>query len=314
MRFLHELPDVKQLFEVVAKERGILPVIVEKDYWLMHCLWGLQQQGYEFELKGGTSLSKGFNIIERFSEDIDIQIHPDPVLQVKIGKNHDRPKHIESRANFFNNVAATLKIPAMQFFRDPNFDDETGKARGAGIRGEYHSHFGQLKALKPGIVLELGFDQTTPNVPCDISSWALDKVRSLNIKIIDNRAKQVKCYCPEYTFVEKLQTISTKYRRQQAETSMPINFLRHYYDVYQLLGNERVLGFIGTDKYVAHKAKRFRVGDEQDISKNEAFLLSDRATRDAYAKEFAAKSAIYFGQQPPFEEILRRIGKFVERL
>ena len=41
----------------------------------MHCLWGLQQQGFQFELKGGTSLSKGFGIIERFSEDIDIQIH-----------------------------------------------------------------------------------------------------------------------------------------------------------------------------------------------------------------------------------------------
>ncbi|OGT29831.1 MAG: hypothetical protein A3E87_05740 [Gammaproteobacteria bacterium RIFCSPHIGHO2_12_FULL_35_23] len=73
MPFLHELPDVKELFKVVAKEKQVLPAIVEKNYWLMHCLWDLQQQGFDFELKGGTSLSKGFNIIERFSEDIDIQ-------------------------------------------------------------------------------------------------------------------------------------------------------------------------------------------------------------------------------------------------
>ena len=94
MIFLHELPDAKQLFEVVAHERRILPAIVEKDYWMMHCLWGLQQQGYQFELKGGTSLSKGFGIVERFSEDIDIQIHPCALLAVKIGKNQDRPAHI----------------------------------------------------------------------------------------------------------------------------------------------------------------------------------------------------------------------------
>lgn len=37
MPFLHELPDVKQLFEVVAKEKQVIPAIVEKDYWLMHC-------------------------------------------------------------------------------------------------------------------------------------------------------------------------------------------------------------------------------------------------------------------------------------
>jgi len=36
-KFLHELPDVKNLFEVVAKEHNLLPELVEKDYWLMLC-------------------------------------------------------------------------------------------------------------------------------------------------------------------------------------------------------------------------------------------------------------------------------------
>ena len=66
--FLHELPNVKDLFEFIANERQLLPAIIEKDYWLMHCLWGIEKQGYRFELKGGTSLSKGFGIIERFIE------------------------------------------------------------------------------------------------------------------------------------------------------------------------------------------------------------------------------------------------------
>lgn len=74
--FLHQLPDVKELFTVVARQYKLLPAIVEKDYWLMHCLWGIKKQGFQFELKGGTSLSKGFGIIERFSEDVDIQFHP----------------------------------------------------------------------------------------------------------------------------------------------------------------------------------------------------------------------------------------------
>ncbi len=40
----------------------------------MHVLYGLKTLGLDFELKGGTSLSKGFQIIDRFSEDIDIYI------------------------------------------------------------------------------------------------------------------------------------------------------------------------------------------------------------------------------------------------
>ncbi len=53
--FLHELPDFKDLIQVVADQKSIEPSLVEKDYWIMHCLWGLQSLGFHFELKGGTS-------------------------------------------------------------------------------------------------------------------------------------------------------------------------------------------------------------------------------------------------------------------
>ena len=53
--FLHARRDFGQLVSLVAAERSVDPVLVEKDYWLMHCLWGLQAQGLRFELKGGTT-------------------------------------------------------------------------------------------------------------------------------------------------------------------------------------------------------------------------------------------------------------------
>jgi hypothetical protein len=73
--YLHNHPEFADLIRIVASEMGIDPGLVEKDYWIMHCLYGLQQLGLTFELKGGTSLSKGFKIIGRFSEDIDNPIH-----------------------------------------------------------------------------------------------------------------------------------------------------------------------------------------------------------------------------------------------
>ena len=59
---------------------------------------------FEFQMKGGTSLSKGFRIINRFSEDIDLQIKPPEkqlIFKVYCGKNHDKDKHIESRKKYF---------------------------------------------------------------------------------------------------------------------------------------------------------------------------------------------------------------------
>ena len=68
--FLHRHPEFEALIRIVADRLGIDPYLAEKDYWIMHCLFGLRQAGYNFQLKGGTSLSKGYSLIHRFSEDI----------------------------------------------------------------------------------------------------------------------------------------------------------------------------------------------------------------------------------------------------
>jgi hypothetical protein len=162
-------------------------------------------------------------------------------------------------------------------------------------------------------LLELGFDDVFPNIRKDISSWLYDLAAD-KADIIDNRAKGVACYDPGYTFVEKLQTVSTKFRLQQAKGDSPIDFMRHYYDVYALLRRPEVQRFIGTQPYEAHKAKRFRAGDNPNIAQNPAFVLADPETRKAYAEAFAETSALFYGDKPSFEQILEEIGKWINRL
>jgi hypothetical protein len=74
MAFLHDHPDFDDLLQIVARDRRLTAGIVEKDYWVTHVLWSLHQQGFEVWFKGGTSLSKGFGIIRRFSEDLDVKL------------------------------------------------------------------------------------------------------------------------------------------------------------------------------------------------------------------------------------------------
>jgi hypothetical protein len=305
---LHTLPDFADLLAVAARNEKLDPGLVEKDYWIMHCLWGLQQQGFVFELKGGTSLSKGYGLIDRFSEDIDIQIHPCEDRQY--GPNHNKPAQVAARLAFFNGLADTIKIPGIsQAARDTDFDD-IRYYRGAGIRLHYNPVHPLPDGLKAGILLEAGFDQVAPNRPCTISSWAYDLAVKSGLKdLTDNRAIDVPCYEPGYTFVEKLQTISTKYRLQQQSGTMPVNFMRHYYDVYCLLGSVDVLTFIGTEAYFAHKKKRFRNDDVADLTKNDAFLLHDDKTRKAYASAYNATRALYYRDQAPFDAILERIAR-----
>ena len=307
--FLHELNSAKEIFDSIAYEKKISPVIIEKDYWLMHTLWFLQQKGIDFDLKGGTSLSKGYGIIHRFSEDIDIKVAtPD---NLKVGKNHDEKKHIEARANFFDHFIDDLKSDNLVFVRDHNFDDL--KLRNAGIRALYPSQYESIAELKDGILLEIGFDNTTPNLPKNIDSWAFSKAVKFHT-LTDNRAINVKCYCPEYTFVEKLQAISTKYRKQQSTGKFDTNFLRHYYDVFRLLENNSVLNFIGTNSYHEYKKTRFRKQDEININDNDAFTIIDKKTRKLYELKYLEKLALYFEEPPSFIDILERINAFSSKL
>lgn len=310
---LHTRSDFNELLAIVAEQRGIDPVLVEKDYWIMHCLWGLQALQFRFELKGGTSLSKGFGIIHRFSEDIDIRIEPPEELQVKVGRNHDKPAHIESRRAYYAWLSQHIRIPGIEAVeRDTAFDDE--KMRSAGIRLRYPNRVGQQRGIKDGILLELGFDDTTPNRPVTISSWAYDAAVSAGVQIQDNRAVDVPCYLPTYTFVEKLQTVSTKYRLQKAGDAFPANFMRHYYDIYSLLTLSEVQEFIGTPAYEARKIQRFRSGDELVAAKNPAFLLEDPDERARFAKEYQKTAALYYNGQPDLDDILSRIHQFIGKM
>ncbi|NII26501.1 nucleotidyl transferase AbiEii/AbiGii toxin family protein [Pseudoflavitalea sp. X16] len=313
--FLHNHPEFEDLLLILESQTGILANLIEKDYWIMHVLHGLKRQGYEFELKGGTSLSKGFRIIERFSEDIDIHIKPSAHFSINENPNNNKEKNVAARKAFYDWLVTDIKIDGIvsvqrdHVYDDPNF-------RSGGIRLLYDSKTSILQGVKEGILLEVGFDTVTPNQSVAISSWAFDRAQETSgLEIIDNRAADTICYNPEYTLVEKLQTIATKFRREQETGVESKNYMRQYYDVYSLLGNERVQSFIGTEEYKAHKEKRFPAIDFNiPIAGNEAFLLSEPALRKRFDDRYKATAALYYNGQPDFAVILERIEEYLDRL
>ncbi|WP_241664775.1 nucleotidyl transferase AbiEii/AbiGii toxin family protein [Seonamhaeicola maritimus] len=301
---------------IIEQDTGILVQLIEKDYWIMHALYGLKKQGLDFELKGGTSLSKGYKIIDRFSEDIDIHIKPPSKLEVNENPKNTKSKSVQSRKTFYDWLANHIKIDGIvSIERDTAFDDEA-YYRSGGIRLHYEAKTGHVDGVKEGILLEAGFDTVTPNSQITISSWAFDKASgSPNISFIDNRAFDIACYHPGYTFVEKLQTIATKYRQEQNGGAVRPNFMRQYYDVYCLLEHKDVQDFIGTKAYHEHIQARFPNADlVVPMSQNEAFLLNDPEIRDAYRKRYESTASLYYNGQPDFEELLARIKKYIGKL
>lgn len=314
--YLHKHKNFSDLLNILADEKNIQPMLIEKDYWLMHVLYGLQKQGFDFELKGGTSLSKGYKIIDRFSEDIDIHIKPPAELNVEENPNKNKSGQKESRKKYFDWLVKEIKITGVISIERDHAFDNTNTFRNGGIRLLYESKTAGISGVKEGILLEAGFDTVTPYNRLTISSWAYDRALTISgIEIIDNRAIDIACYHPGYTLVEKLQTIATKFRQYQSSAVLRPNLMRQYYDVYCLLNNPEVQQFIGTTEYEKHKIERFPKQDlVVPIAKNEALLLSDPEIRATFKKSYEETEALYYNGQPDFDKLLDGITGYINKL
>lgn len=313
--YLHNHKDFSALLRIVGDEKNILSGLIEKDYWIMHSLFGLQQNKFEFELKGGTSLSKGYGIIHRFSEDIDIHIKPPTDMKINENPNNTKAGTIAKRKAFYDWLAENITIEGItDSERDTAFDNKKSYLSG-GIRLHYTTFTEPIDGVKEGILLEAGFDKVTPNNKVSISSWAYDKAIKSKVEVIDNRAIDIACYHPGYTFVEKLQTIATKFRNEQEDCRERPNLMRQYYDVHSLLQEQTVQEFIGTDEYLQHKVNRFpKIDLDIPISENQAFLLTENGFRDKFKERYQKTAALYYNGQPPFEELLSTIDHWLRKL
>lgn len=118
-----------------------------------------------------------------------------------------------------------------------------------------------------------------------------------------------------YTFVEKLQTIATKYRNMIESGNDQVNFMRQYYDIFHLLQQQDVNDFIGTDEYYKHKERRFPKADyEIALAENQAFLLENIEVRSKLVKHYQSAQGLYYNGQPAFDDILADIQKQLPRL
>jgi len=77
MHKIAQLPEAKrtELFRETAAQKGMTPAIAEKDFWVTFVLERIfsdEKLSSILIFKGGTSLSKVYGVIERFSEDIDL--------------------------------------------------------------------------------------------------------------------------------------------------------------------------------------------------------------------------------------------------
>lgn len=169
--FIHQDNEWKNLIQIVSESKNIIPTLIEKDYWIMHVLWSLTDSDLSYFMKGGTSLSKAYHVIDRFSEDIDLLIE-DESMKSKTSRKDKSVANVKKREKFFNGLVEQIKVPGSAIiYRNNEFDSDY--LINAGITVSYPS-LQTSQGVKPGILLEIGFDNVEPWEEKTVSSWIID--------------------------------------------------------------------------------------------------------------------------------------------
>jgi hypothetical protein len=223
--------DFHDTLDTAAGRLGLDGAVVEKDYWVtqaLRCLAG--RHAAEFFFKGGTSLSKGFGLIERMSEDIDLLIVP--LQGESIQERRARLRR------FAQDVAADLDLgsPTGQSFAG-------GKARRDTLEypGRVPTTEGPLHEQR--ILLECGMHEGAfPVKTVTVESLLTTRAGLLAAEFDDLQPFNVMALHPARTLVEKVTLVHTATVQLERGDRVDLSRVgRHFYDIYCLLSDEAVV-------------------------------------------------------------------------
>ena len=235
MTFVHDDPEWPELLRIVADGVGRGVSLVEKDYWVTHTLWAMLDQGFDLWFKGGTSLSKGFDLIERLSEDIDVRVDAGRtgLEPPRLSWKNTKASGVDDRTRWFDSLAQGLRIPSCTVRRDPEGSGPRVQEASFQVLYPQLHAAGLPGAMRPFVLLEVGEARVTPYVEVDLSSWVHDFLAGAGqlSDYADNRPRGVRCIHPWVTCLEEIDAIATRFRKgNPAET-----FVRHYEDTARIL-------------------------------------------------------------------------------
>lgn len=226
MKYLHEHEDFKYFIMEAAKQVNLSEFIVEKDYWVTYLLKNLVKSEFanEFVFKGGTCLSKAYNLIERFSEDIDLLMLETDKTQSKTQKEKRLivlREYINSLNDLFYTTGNRSALYAAFRFSFPTIStsitDSVGKE----------------------ILLEPGYrGGTVPEIQKKTITSYIEKLVDGKLEDYDTIPFEINVLSAERIFVEKVFALKEIYDKDNGETLQKKT--RHYYDIYKLLQTNEV--------------------------------------------------------------------------
>ncbi len=309
--------DKMVLFTNTGRKKTMHPSIIEKDFWVCYTLDYLFHHSpwkNAFIFKGGTSLSKAYHVIERFSEDIDLILDWRLVNDLRTDPWDDRSKTQQDKFNKHINqkTASFLReqfVPIMKqdFERDlgSNIDISIDTEDEQTVNFAYPQIY-EDQYLRPEIRLEIGpLAEWLPHHGQVIRSYASEEYE----KVFEQPDTTVQTVDAQRTFWEKT-TILHKVANRDISKPFPRRYARHYYDLYCMylskIKNSAFEQKELLERDVLFKKKFYYSGmaGYETAKIGEMQLLPRKEDITALKNDYEQMKEMLFGYVPKFEEIM----------
>ncbi len=307
---------------------GIGTVAIEKDWWVtlvLNALFRTTMSAY-FMFKGGTSLSKGWKLLPRFSEDIDIAVLPNAfgreylpnpthayVKQLKREGCAYTSTHIK---NVLQQSLIDLRVPADTFsivVEDikPTMPDKDPQT--------LYLHYASLYDSNPYLanVVKIEFGVRSLEEPSEVVS-----ISSLLNEYFPNRSYEetpfpVKTVVPKKTFLEKVLLLHEKFTNPILLKRQDDRMSRHLYDLVTMMGTP-VMKEALNDKelfsaLLKHRAAYTRVINYDEVNAENLVIIPPVAHLEQYERDYAFMRAnMIYRESPDFEFLIKELNQLTD--
>lgn len=303
--------DRADLILETAARKGINRAIVEKDFWVCWILGKLFEADWFKDIllfKGGTSLSKVFSLIERFSEDVDLVLDKEVVASANLQAERSNKQQQKLNEYLRTRTRGFLRdsfLPELSQLINPICQAELDSKNAQVIRVKYPASF-SLDYLRPELLLEIGIlSAWMPNSRFVITPYLADEFPD-QFRVASCSVRTIKA---ERTFWEKATILHHEANRPVSNT-VPPRLSRHYYDLMMMakspIRDSALLDLDLLYDVVDFKQKRYyRAWARYEEAIPGTFkLIPPKHIRSAMEDDYRNMQAMIFGVVPTFDDII----------
>lgn len=314
----------REVIKQAAERLGMSPFAIEKDWWVQQTLAIIfeMEVGKSLVFKGGTSLSKGWQLIERFSEDVDLAIDRAYLgFEGTLGKEQ-RTKLRKAAHRFINNeffdllqqkfIEKGLKVK-LSIEESKSSDQDPSL-----VYVEYPNVIDLPGYIAPRVQIEIGCRSLKePFANARLTSF-IDDVFS--DKTFSQGAISIPTVLPERTLLEKMFLLHEEFQKPIEKIRVD-RLSRHLYDVYMLLkagiGTRAIADAILYETIVKHRYAFTKIQGVDYTLHHPQFLnpIPPIAFEKAWQRDYATmQEQMIYGKSPSYNEMIHEIESFLQQL